>query len=106
MVVTEPDCDIPNFGEEPWSSAILVAPRHGVRNPWNEAAIEKHCTNTGNTLYIFDAEDTVGKDHAPLTMKEKIIVAGMREKKMARLPNHTSISTCRMRAITGRHESY
>lgn len=92
LVVTEPDCNIPDFHEEPWSSAILVTPRHGVRNPWNEAAIERHCASTGNTLYTFDAEDTVGKDRTTLSMEQRVVIAGMREKKTARLPNRTAVT--------------
>lgn len=92
LVVTEPDCMVPNFSEDPWSSAILVTPRHGVRNPWNDAAIERHCASTGNVLYTFDAEDTVGKERNELSMRERVIVAGMREKKTARLPSRTSVA--------------
>lgn len=92
LVVTEPDCSIPDFDEEPWSSAVLVTPRHGVRSPWNDAAIEKHCARTGNVLYTFDAEDTVGRERKELSMRERVIVAGMREKKTARLPNRTSVA--------------
>ena len=92
LVMTEPDCDVPNFEQEPWLSAVLVTPRHGVRNPWNEAATMRHCAGTGNILYTFNAEDTVGKERNGLSMRERVIVAGLREKKTARLPNRISIA--------------
>lgn len=48
---------MPNFQEEPWSEAILVTPRHGVREAWNEQALKRHCRKTGHIRYVVPAED-------------------------------------------------
>ena len=45
LVLTNPECDVPDFSKAPWDEAILVTPRHSVRNLWNEHAIAKHCKN-------------------------------------------------------------
>lgn len=92
MVITEPDCSLPDFNNDPWDNVVLVTPRHGIQSPWNQAALEMHCAKTGDALYMFNAEDTVGKEHNPLTIQERVIVAGVQEKKTARLPNCTSIA--------------
>ena len=92
LVVTEPDCILPNCDDDPWDKVVLVTPRHSIQGPWNQAAIENHCAKTGNVLYTFDAEDTVGKERNPLYIGERAMVAGMQEKKMARLPNRASIA--------------
>ena len=34
------------------NDALLVTPRHGVREEWNNAAISKHCRKTGHQLLI------------------------------------------------------
>ena len=46
LVLTNPECDVPDFTKPPWDQAILVTPRHSVRNLWNEHAIAKHCAKT------------------------------------------------------------
>lgn len=92
LVMTETTCDVPDFTYDPWKSATLVTPRHGVRNPWNEECINRHCATTGHRKYIFEAEDTVGKDRRPLTIGERVVVAGISEKKSARLPGRISIA--------------
>lgn len=81
MVITEPDCSFPDFNNDPWDNTVLVMPRHGVWSPWNQATLEMHCAKTGNALYTFDAKDTVGKEHNLLTIGERVMVAGMQEKK-------------------------
>ena len=78
LVLSSPECDIPDFSSPPWSEAVLVTHRNAVRAAWNRAALRKHCGQTGNLLYICDAEDTVGDGHAPLNMEQKVIVASMK----------------------------
>jgi len=60
LILTNPNCDVPDFDNPPWNNAVLVTPRNSVRAAWNRAALRKHCAKTGNILYIVDAEDTVG----------------------------------------------
>ena len=35
----------------------------------NSATLTKHCQETGQILYICDAEDTIGEEHFPPDMK-------------------------------------
>jgi hypothetical protein len=58
LVLTNPECDVPDFSKAPWDEAILVTPRHSVRNLWNKEVIAKHCAKTGNQQYLVPAEDT------------------------------------------------
>jgi hypothetical protein len=78
LVLSNPKCDVPDFSVLPWSEAVLVTHRNAVRAAWNRAALRKHCAQTGNLLYICDAEDTLGDSHAPLNMEQKVIVASMK----------------------------
>ncbi|GLB44644.1 putative G-quadruplex DNA unwinding [Lyophyllum shimeji] len=70
LIVGHPGTQAPDFGEEPWSNASLVTPRHAVRTEWNSAAIRKMCHDSGRQLFVCTAEDTV-KGARPLTMQEK-----------------------------------
>ena len=76
LVLTEPDCTLPNFNNNLWDKVVLVTPRHGVQNPWNQAAMGKHYAKTSNVLWTFNTEDTVRKECNPLCMGERVIVAG------------------------------
>ena len=67
LIVTEPDCNVLNFNKDPWSSAILVTSRHGVRILWNTPAIKRHWAEYGNILYTFNVENSVGKDRRCLS---------------------------------------
>ena len=67
LIVTEPDCNVPNFNKDLWSSAILVTSRYGVRNLWNTPAIKRHWGESGNILYTFNVENSVGKDRRCLS---------------------------------------
>lgn len=75
LVLTNPECDIPNFDEEPWDEVTLVTPRNSMRALWNSAALKKHCQKTGEILYVCDAENTVGKDHLKPDMEQKATIA-------------------------------
>jgi len=78
LILTNPNCNVPDFDKPPWNDAVLVTPRNSVRAAWNRAALRKHCAKTGNILYIVDAEDTVGDNRLLLNMEQKVIVAGMK----------------------------
>ena len=62
-----------DFNEEPWASAALVTPRHAVRRLWNESATRKWCRQSGNQLFICNAEDTT--QGRPLTLPERYRMA-------------------------------
>ena len=76
LVLTNPDCDIPDFSKAPWDQAILVTPRHSIRNLWNEHAIAKHCIKTGIQRYIVPAEDNSRDGTETLSMEAKLTIAG------------------------------
>ena len=61
-----------------WDQTVLITPWNSVRSTWNRLAICKHCTHSGNVLYVFDVEDTIGDGRLVLTMEQKVIVAGMK----------------------------
>jgi ATP-dependent exoDNAse (exonuclease V) alpha subunit len=75
LVLTNPECHMPDFDKAPWDDAILVTPRNSMRTMWNSAALTKHCQKTGQILYVCDAEDTVGKDHLQPDMEQKTTIA-------------------------------
>ena len=87
LVLTNPDCDVPDFSKSPWDQAILVTPRHSVRNLWNEHAIAKHCIKTGNQRYIVPAEDTSRDGTETLSMETKLAIAGLADNKTGKLPD-------------------
>ena len=78
LVLTNPDYEVPDFSMAPWDEVVLITPRNSVRSAWNRLSICKHCANTGNVLYIFDAEDTVGNGRSALNMEQRVIVAGIK----------------------------
>ncbi|PCH45155.1 hypothetical protein WOLCODRAFT_111000 [Wolfiporia cocos MD-104 SS10] len=52
--------------------AVLVTPRHSVRNHWNRYALCKHCKDSGQRLFKCSAEDTIGRK--PLSDQERTLV--------------------------------
>ena len=70
LVLTNPECDIPDFSKALWDQAILVTPRHSVRNLWNEHSIAKHCAKTKNQRFRVMAEDTWRDGSDDLSMEE------------------------------------
>jgi len=85
LVLTNPECDVPDFSKAPWDEVILVTPRHSVRDLWNEHAIAKHCAKTGNQQYLVPAENT-SRNGETLSMEAKLATAGLDDKKTGKLP--------------------
>lgn len=52
LVLTLPETQLPNFDVEPWKDVVLVTPRHGVREEWNNALIKRHCKTNHHQLLI------------------------------------------------------
>ena len=61
LILTNPECEVPNFAKAPWCDATLITPRKAAKDLWNSAALERHCCMTGNRKYIIPAEDTLIK---------------------------------------------
>ncbi|KAI0085325.1 hypothetical protein BDY19DRAFT_870792, partial [Irpex rosettiformis] len=54
------------------TNPVLVTPRHSVRVSWNDAALRKHCEQTGVQLFKGRASDTTRK--RPLNNAERLAV--------------------------------
>ena len=75
LVLTNPNCIMPDFQVKPWSDAILVTPRHAVREAWNEQAVIKHCQKTGNRRYLVPACDINKETNRELPMEGRLAAA-------------------------------
>ena len=73
LIIATPKCPPTDFTRSPWNNAALVTPRHAVRNQWNEAAVRKHCRETGQRLFICPAEDCI--NNRSLSLAERYGVA-------------------------------
>jgi hypothetical protein len=58
-----------NFHIDPWRDAVLVTPRHAVRNQWNHYSLRKMCQAQQRPLIVCPSSDSI-KDQ-PLTMMER-----------------------------------
>lgn len=65
LVLEEESADV-DFKSRPWNEACLVTPRHAVREPWNVAALRKWCRDSGEKLFVVNAEDRI--NGRPLTL--------------------------------------
>jgi PIF1-like helicase len=59
LILTNPECSHIDFSCEPWKDAVRVTPRHGVWIQWNKAAVEQHCSRTGEQRLLCHVEDTI-----------------------------------------------
>jgi hypothetical protein len=59
LVIGHPKAPTIDFSTQPWSNACLITPRHAVRKLWNEAAARKWCQESGEQLFICQAEDSI-----------------------------------------------
>lgn len=72
LVMTSPNCNVPDFNEAPWNRAVLITSRHSVRVAWNDAATKKHCRDSHTTLFHCKAQDRVdGRVDTRLTIEER-----------------------------------
>ena len=85
LVLTIHECDIPDFSKALWDQAILVMPRHSVRNLWNEHAIAKHCAKTKNQQFRVLAEDTCRDRTNDLSREAKLAIAEQKDKDTGKL---------------------
>lgn len=85
LVLTNPECNMPDFSTPPWDEAILVMTRHGMRELWNEHSLHWHCKKTGNRWYVIPLEDFEAKIGEKLSMKVRLNVASLKDKKTCHL---------------------
>ena len=62
-----------NFKSNPWANVPLITLQHAVYKTWNESTVRKACRDSGNQLFIFTTEDTIGGWE--LNMPERYTVA-------------------------------
>jgi hypothetical protein len=73
LTLTDPTCIPTDFQSPIWRKVSMITPRHSVRNQWNDAAVTRHCQQTGSQLFICPASDTINK--RSMTMVERYIAA-------------------------------
>ncbi|OAX32065.1 hypothetical protein K503DRAFT_777026 [Rhizopogon vinicolor AM-OR11-026] len=92
-----PSCPPTDFTTPPWNEAVLVTPRHSVRQHWNAAMAQATCRRRESQLLICTAYDI--SQGRPLTLSERFAVAtktngrqrGKRDE-MAALPNRVELA--------------
>lgn len=90
LILGRPDCVLPDFSSSPWNDAVLVTPRNGACNFWNEKALEQHCRKTQHTLFTVYAHDC--NNDRVLTAKQCLDVANLKRKETCQLPNKIEIT--------------
>jgi hypothetical protein len=92
LVLTNPNCDRPDFRLEPWNNAILITPHHCIIDPWNRSALLKHSIQSRQHVFVCPAEDTTVDEDLPLTMEQRVLVAGMNKKTTGNLAEHVELA--------------
>ena len=79
LVLTNPECEVPDFLTEPWCDATLITPRNATKDLWNTATLERHCRMSRNHKYIISAED-MDKDTGQVPdNKTKLAIASLKD---------------------------
>jgi len=73
-----------HFSTPPWNDAVLITPHNSIQSKWNTRATEKHCSLTGEILYICPAEDST--HNMPLSNMQRLNVAKLPLKQTEQLP--------------------
>lgn len=92
LVLGNEECEVPDFNTKPWSDAILVTPRHGVREAWNEQSVRKHCERSGNRMYTVCAEDFYRDTPREMDLDARLAVAKMKDKDTGNLQDRVQIA--------------
>jgi hypothetical protein len=79
LVLTNPECETPDFSTTPWSEATLITPRNATKDIWNAAALEKHCWATGHRKYVISAEDTVKDSGETPDKRTRYAIASLKD---------------------------
>ena len=89
LVLTNPECDIPDFTQPPWSDTILVTSWNCVRNRWNELMLEQHTRRAGQIKYVLYAFDRTNGQ--PLTKQQQLAVAHLKLDDTNHLPHKVEL---------------
>jgi hypothetical protein len=79
LVLTNPECEAPDFSTTPWCDATLITPRNATKDLWNAAALERHCWMSGNRRYVIFAEDTIKETGGVPDKSTKLAIAGLKD---------------------------
>lgn len=90
LVLSNAECEIPDFNASLWNDAVLVTPRNGSRVYWNEQKLVQHCRATGHTHYVLYARDTTKGD--VLTLQQQLVVACLKLEETNNLPNKVEMA--------------
>ena len=85
LVLTNPNCEIPDFGKAPWNDTILVTSRNSVQAGWNTSALESHCRSTGHIRFVLVADDRINGE--PISPSQRLAVAQLKADDTNKLPN-------------------
>ncbi|KAJ3521770.1 hypothetical protein NMY22_g12176 [Coprinellus aureogranulatus] len=92
LSVLDPRCTLPNFNDPEWSQALLITPRHSLREEWNSAALRKFCHDNGLRRYVIQAQDVDSMTGVKPRLDYRISIAGMSTKNTGRLPSRIEIA--------------
>ncbi|KAG1846990.1 hypothetical protein DFJ58DRAFT_663500 [Suillus subalutaceus] len=98
LVLTDPNCVLPDFPCVPWDDAILITPQNSVQTYWDEAASTKHGRSSGNIKYLFCAEDYV--HHRQLSTVKRFAVASLSFDDTDRLLTQLTVSLLMKAMVT------
>lgn len=92
LVLTNPNCEVPDFTKPPWCDATLITPRNAAKDLWNSAALERHSRMSGNRKYIVSAEDTVVETGEAPDQKTRLVAAGLKDNVTKNLKRQVELS--------------
>lgn len=92
LVLSNPDCEVPDFSKPPWCNATLITPRNAAKDLWNSAALEKHCRNSGNRKYVISSEDTLVNTGETPDRRTRLAVASLRDDATKNLRRRVELS--------------
>ena len=92
LVLTNPDCKVPDFTKAPWCDATLITPRNAAKDMWNSAAVERHSRMSGNRKYVISAEDTLAETGEVPDQRTRLAVAGLKDEATKGLKRRVELS--------------
>ena len=89
-LLTNPDCDVPDFTRPPWDETILVMLRNRVHTRWNGIWLSEHCRKTGQIRYEVYALDSSKKQ--ALSRENRLALAQLKLDETGGLPNKIDLA--------------
>lgn len=92
LVLTNPNCEVPDFTKAPWCEVTLITPRNAVKDQWNSAALEQHSRMSGHRKYIVSSEDTIAGTGEVPDLKTRLAVASLKDNVTKNLKRQIELS--------------